>query len=53
MGADAYVSQIVQLAGDNIEKSSKIFKGVENLLDLEDKKLELVRAWRNKHTAVG
>lgn len=52
MTCEDYVNQIVVLTGSHIENSSKIFKGVENLLDIEDKKWELIRIWRNKHTAV-
>lgn len=50
--ADAYVNQVVLLTNNHVEKSNKIFKGVENLLDIEEKKWEMIRAWRNKHTAV-
>jgi hypothetical protein len=52
MTCEDYVNQIVVLTGSHIENSNKIFKGVENLLDIEDKKWELIRVWRNKHTAV-
>lgn len=49
---EEYVNQIVVLTSSHIENSNKIFKGVENLLDMEDKKWELIRVWRDKHTAV-
>lgn len=47
-----YVNRIVVLTNNNIDISNKIFAGVEHLLDIEEKKWELVRVWRNKHTAV-
>ncbi|KAI9280485.1 hypothetical protein BY458DRAFT_430813 [Sporodiniella umbellata] len=50
--ANVYVETIVNLCQGNAEKAGKIFKGVENLIDLEEKKLELVKAWRNKHTSM-
>lgn len=47
-----YVDKIVKLTNNSIENSSKIFKGVEDLLDIEEKKWELIRVWRNKQTTV-
>lgn len=52
ISGEDYVNQIVQLTNNSVENSGKIFKGVEDLLDIEDKKWELIRVWRNKHTAV-
>lgn len=52
LSGEDYVEQIVKLTNNNVEQSGKIFKGVEDLLDIEDKKWELIRVWRNKHTAV-
>lgn len=52
LSGEDYVNQIVKLTNNNVEQSGKIFKGVEDLLDMEDKKWELIRVWRNKHTAV-
>lgn len=52
LNGEDYVNQIVKLTNNNVEQSGKIFKGVEELLDIEDKKWELIRIWRNKQTAV-
>ncbi|KAI8971242.1 hypothetical protein BDB01DRAFT_811860 [Pilobolus umbonatus] len=47
-----YVDLVVGLCNNSIDISSKIFKGVENLLDVDEKKGELVRVWRDKHTTM-
>lgn len=52
IGCEEYVNSIVKLTNNSIENSSKIFKGVEDLLDIEEKKWELIRVWRNKQTTV-
>ncbi|KAI9494846.1 hypothetical protein BDB00DRAFT_882690 [Zychaea mexicana] len=49
---DTYVSSVVDLCDSNAEHAGKIFKGVEDLMDNQEKKWEVVRAWRNKHTAM-
>lgn len=49
---DTYVDSIVDLCNANTEHVSKIIKGVEDLMDNQEKKWEIVRAWRNKQTAV-
>lgn len=52
LSGEDYVNQIFKLTNNSIENSNKIFKGVEDLLDIEEKKWELVRVWRNKQTTV-
>ncbi|KAG2202501.1 hypothetical protein INT47_013117 [Mucor saturninus] len=52
LSGEDYVNQIVKLTNNSVENSSKIFKGVEDLLDIEDKKWELIRTWRNKQTTM-
>ncbi|CEP19248.1 hypothetical protein [Parasitella parasitica] len=52
LSGEEYVNHIVQLTNNNIAQSGKILKGVEDLLDIEDKKWELIRVWRNKQTAM-
>lgn len=52
LSGEEYVDQIVKLTNNSVENSNKIFKGVEDLLDIEDKKWELIRTWRNKQTTV-
>lgn len=52
LSGEDYVNQIVKLTNNSVENSNKIFKGVEDLLDIEDKKWELIRIWRNKQTTV-
>ncbi|KAL9555385.1 hypothetical protein MBANPS3_002384 [Mucor bainieri] len=52
LSGEDYVNQIVKLTNNNVEHSGKIFKGVQDLLDMEDKKWELIRVWRNKHIAM-
>lgn len=52
LGGENYVNKVVQLTNNSVEKSAKIFKGVEDLLDVEDKKRELIRVWRNKQATV-
>ncbi|KAI8642574.1 hypothetical protein BD408DRAFT_443291 [Parasitella parasitica] len=52
LGGEDYVNQIVQLTNSNVEQSGRILRGVEDLLDVEDKKWELIRVWRNKQTAM-
>ena len=49
---DTYVDHIVDLFDANTEHVSKVIKGVEDLMDNQEKKWEIVRAWRNKQTAV-
>ncbi|KAI9314552.1 hypothetical protein BX666DRAFT_2029424 [Dichotomocladium elegans] len=49
---DTYVNNIVELCDGNTDNISKIIKGVEDLIDSEEKKWEIVRAWRNKHTSM-
>ena len=49
---DTYVNEIVDLCDGNNENSGKIFKGVEDLMDNQEKKWEIVRAWRDKQTSV-
>ncbi|KAI8368226.1 uncharacterized protein BYT42DRAFT_503824 [Radiomyces spectabilis] len=48
--AETYVKEIVQLCQNNVDIASKVFKGVEDLMDREDKKWEIVRTWRNTQT---
>ena len=50
--AETYVNERVDLCDGNTDNASKIFKGVEDLIDSEEKKWEILRTWRNKHTAV-
>lgn len=52
MDVDTYVDNIVDLCDANTDHVSKIIKGVEDLMDNQEKKWEIVRAWRNKQTAV-
>ncbi|GAN04033.1 C2H2 finger domain protein [Mucor ambiguus] len=52
LSGEDYVNQIVKLTNNNVEQSGKILRGVEDLLDMEDKKWELIRVWRNKYTAM-
>lgn len=52
ISGEDYVNKIVALTNHSIEHSAKIFKGVEDLLDIEDKKWELIRVWRNKQTTM-
>jgi hypothetical protein len=52
LSGEDYVNKVVELNNHSIENSAKIFKGVEDLLDVEEKKWELVRVWRNKQTTV-
>ncbi|KAG1121281.1 hypothetical protein G6F42_012581 [Rhizopus arrhizus] len=52
LSGEDYVNEVVKLTNNNVEHAGKIFKGVEGLLDIEDKKWELIRVWRNKHTAM-
>ncbi|KAI8360898.1 hypothetical protein EDC96DRAFT_512933 [Choanephora cucurbitarum] len=47
-----YVNQIYLLTNQHVQNTAKIIKGVEGLLDIEDKKTELIRVWRNKQTAL-
>ena len=49
---DTYVNEVVELCDGNNENSGKIFKGVEDLMDNQEKKWEIVRAWRDKQTSV-
>ncbi|KAI7874230.1 hypothetical protein K492DRAFT_174733 [Lichtheimia hyalospora FSU 10163] len=49
---DTYVDHIVDLFNANTEHISKVIKGVEDLMDNQEKKWEIVRAWRNKQTAM-
>lgn len=49
---DTYVDNIVDLCDANTDHVSKIIKGVEDLMDNQEKKWEIVRAWRNKQTSV-
>ncbi|KAF7725821.1 hypothetical protein EC973_009244 [Apophysomyces ossiformis] len=48
---ETYVNDVFELCNGNVEHASKIFKGVEELMDHEEKKWEIVRLWRNKKTA--
>lgn len=52
ISGEEYVNKIVGLTNNSIEHSAKILKGVEDLLDVEDKRWELIRLWRNKQTTV-
>ncbi|KAI8966967.1 hypothetical protein BDF20DRAFT_903490 [Mycotypha africana] len=52
MSCEDYVQQIILLTNQNVEHTAKILKGVENLMDKEEKKAEIVRVWRNKQTAM-
>ncbi|KAI8371877.1 hypothetical protein BD560DRAFT_395686 [Blakeslea trispora] len=47
-----YVNQIYLLTNQHVQNTAKIIKGVEGLLDIDEKKSELVRVWRNKQTAL-
>jgi hypothetical protein len=52
ISGDDYVNKIIALADNNVDNCSKIFRGVEELLDIEEKKWEVIRIWRNKQTEV-
>jgi hypothetical protein len=52
LSGEDYVNQIVHLTNNSVDNSGKIFKGLGDLLDIEDKKWELIRVWRNKQTTV-
>lgn len=49
---DTYVNEVADLCNSNIEHLRKIFKGTEELMDIPEKKTEIVRTWRNKEIAV-
>ncbi|KAI8088057.1 uncharacterized protein B0P05DRAFT_631374 [Gilbertella persicaria] len=52
LSAQDYVNQVFLLTNSHTENTSKILKSVEHLMDIEEKKWELVRVWRNKQTAL-
>ncbi|KAI8889256.1 hypothetical protein K501DRAFT_329335 [Backusella circina FSU 941] len=52
ISGDDYVKKIIALTDNNVDTCSKIFRGVEDLLDIEEKKWELIRIWRNKQTEI-
>ncbi|KAI9263220.1 hypothetical protein BDA99DRAFT_438441 [Phascolomyces articulosus] len=49
---ETYVNEIVDLCDANTETAGKIFKGVEDLMDNQEKKWEIVRSWRDKQTSM-
>lgn len=49
---DQYVNSLVQLFGENLDIAGKTIQGVAELLDHEDKKLEIIRVWRDRRLMV-
>ncbi|RUP52463.1 hypothetical protein BC936DRAFT_145220 [Jimgerdemannia flammicorona] len=49
---EQYLDSLVQLFGRNVEIAGKVIKGVIELLDKEEKKAELLRAWRDRKLMV-
>ncbi|KAI9304703.1 hypothetical protein BJ944DRAFT_202278 [Cunninghamella echinulata] len=47
MDSTTYVKEIRNLCGNDSSKASTILKGVENLMDKENKKKEILNTWRN------
>jgi hypothetical protein len=50
--AKRYVDQIFQLLNSDVDQAARIIRGVEDLLDNNNKKAEIVRYWRDKRTSV-
>jgi hypothetical protein len=52
MDCKSYVDQVFNLLNSNMDQASRIIRGVEELLDDNSKRGEIVRYWRDKRTSV-